>query len=282
MPLLGMGTYRLESCASVVEEGLRVGYRLIDTAQLYRNHADVARGIAASGVDREDIFLTSKVHVRHIKSLRIAEAVQQILRELDTGYLDLLLLHNPVKNFTQAWRDLVHCCAQYDIRHIGVSNFEEHHVDAILHSTGVPPWLNQVELNVFRQRRALVAHHCTHSIPLQSHTTLARGELLDDPALQAQAGKCAVTPSQFMYHYALDQGIGVLPCTRSSKHLKSNFDLLAQPAVVDVDAQGVQDLHRDFTFFKRGAHQASPAAAPRRQHSVPLSSAPLSSAPTNV
>ena len=124
--LVGLGTYKLqdEQCSQIIKFGLELGFRQIDTAQLYHNHTNIAQGISLSGVSREDIFIISKIHNSNIKKLKIAESIDNIKKELDTNYIDLILLHNPVKNYQNAWEELVRCKEHMRIKNIGVSNFD--------------------------------------------------------------------------------------------------------------------------------------------------------------
>ncbi len=150
---ISLGTYRLknEQCVQIVKSGLELGYRQIDTAELYKNHVQVAQGINLSGVPRESIFITSKIFNHNITKLKIVESVDKIKKELEIDYIDLILLHNPVKNYETAWATLIEIQTQQNIRYIGTSNFGLTHLESIKNLTGVIPYLNQIELSIWNQ-----------------------------------------------------------------------------------------------------------------------------------
>jgi 2,5-diketo-D-gluconate reductase A len=226
--LVGLGTYKLDNstCTQIVKSGLEIGYRLIDTAQLYQNHSQVSEGIKLSGIPRTDIFITSKIHNSNIRKCKIAESIDLIKKELDTDYLDLILLHNPVKNYEKAWVELINCKEHLNIKHIGVSNFYEPELDKIIGNTGIIPWLSQIELNIFNQQKDLIEYNNSKGIITQAHTTLTRGNLLNEPELIKFSQINNYKPVEIMYKYVLDQGIGILPTTLNILKLKSNYEIL--------------------------------------------------------
>ena len=231
--LIGLGTYKLqdETCTNIIKSGLEQGYRLIDTAQLYRNHTQVALGIKQSQVNREDIFICSKISNTNIKKLKISESIDQIKKELEINYLDLLLLHNPVKNYDTAWKELIYCQNFFDIKNIGVSNFEITHLENIMEKTMISPYLNQIELNLFNQQINLINFHKKNNIITQSHTTLTKGSLLDNQKLIKWSNQLTINPSELLFKFVLDQGIGILPRTTNLDHLKDNINLVNKPCI---------------------------------------------------
>lgn len=228
---LGIGTYKLQDdiCTNIVKEGLNYGYRLIDTAQLYKNHKEVALGIKQSNVERSDIFLTSKIHNKNIRHTKISESIDQILKELDTPYLDLLLLHNPVKNYDLAYAELIRCQSHFNIKHIGVSNFAIEHLDQIQNLTSVRPYLNQIEYNILngQSQLGLITYHNTHNIITQSHTNikthLNSNELISvNKDIVEKSGFTSST--DYLLSYPIKQNIGIIPGTSSVEHLKHNYN----------------------------------------------------------
>lgn len=154
MPLVGFGTFMLggETCANAVAEAIRIGYRMIDTAEAYGNEKEVGEGIRQSGIDRGELFLVTKVNFRSYKYAE--QTVMQSLANLQTDYLDLLLLHWPFANYYAAWRALEKLYADGRIRAIGVSNFEpDQLLDLIAYNKAVPA-VNQIETNLYCQRIA--------------------------------------------------------------------------------------------------------------------------------
>jgi 2,5-diketo-D-gluconate reductase A len=233
--LVGLGTYKIqdEQCTQIVKTGLEIGYRLIDTAQLYRNHNFVSQGIKLSGIPRTDIFITSKIHNSNIKKLKISDAINEIKKELDTDYIDLILLHNPVKNYEKAWEELIRCKEQLNIKHIGVSNFYEEELNRIILNTGIIPWLNQIELSIFNQQKNLIIYNNSKGIITQAHTTLTKGNLLNNSDINKWSNQLNISIPELMFKYVLDQGIGILPRTSKNENLHFNFNLLYKPKLFD-------------------------------------------------
>lgn len=228
--LIGLGTYKLvgNDCVQIIKTGLEIGYRLIDTAQLYKNHQDIKEGIVQSGISRTEIFITSKIHNKNITKLNISESISDIRTELGTDYLDLILLHNPVKNYELAWRELIMCQNHLNIRYIGVSNFYSEHLDTIIKKTNIKPWLNQIELNIFNQQTQLINYNKELNIHTQSHTTLTRNNLLTNENLCDFASELNLSVPELMFRYVREQDIGILPRTSNLEHLRTNWDTFAK------------------------------------------------------
>jgi len=233
--LFGLGTYKLQGdlCTNIVKNGLELGYRQIDTAQLYNNHNEVSLGIYQSEIKREEIFLISKIHNSNIKKIKIAESINQIKKELNTDYLDLLLLHNPVKNYEESWKELIFCKEQLGIKHIGVSNFDIIHLEKIANMQ--IPWLNQIELNIFNSNRKndLINYHKKNNIITQAHTILTKGNLLNDNQLTEWSSKLNIPNYELMFKFVIDQNIGILQRTSNLDHLISNWNLCSKPLLYD-------------------------------------------------
>jgi len=234
---IGLGTYKLQDaqCVSIIKAGLEIGYRQIDTAQLYRNHIQVSQGIKLSGIPREEIFIISKISNQNIRKLKIAESIDLIKKELDVEYVDLILLHNPVKNYEKAWEDLIYCQTQFDIRNIGVSNFNIEHLEKIISNTNQNPWLNQIELNIFNQQDKLIQYSKSKNIIIQSHTTLTKTNLLHTEDLVQLANMLELSSPNTMFKFVLDMGIGILPKTTNLTHLERNYKLAGMKKIFDTD-----------------------------------------------
>jgi diketogulonate reductase-like aldo/keto reductase len=226
--LFGLGTYKLQGdlCINIVKNGLELGYRQIDTAQLYNNHNEVSLGISQSGIKRDEIFLISKIHNSNIKKIKIAESIYQIKKELNTDYLDLILLHNPVKNYKESWKELILCKEQMGIKHIGVSNFNIIHLEKIIDMQ--IPWLNQIELNIFNQQNDLIKYHKKNNIITQAHTILTKGNFLNDVQLIDWSSKLNIPNYELMFKYVIDQNIGILQRTSNLEHLILNWNICSK------------------------------------------------------
>lgn len=227
--LIGLGTYKIqnEQCVQIVKSGLEIGYKLIDTAQLYQNHKFISHGIKLSGVPRTEIFIISKILNSNIKKLKIAESIGEIKKDLETDYIDLILLHNPVKNYDKAWEELIRCKEHFNIRYIGVSNFYQPELEKIILNTGIIPWLNQIELNIFNQQKDLISYNNSKGIITQAHTTLTKGNLLTEPTIIKWSDQLKIPVSELMFKYVLDQDIGTLPSTSNLDRLRINYNALS-------------------------------------------------------
>jgi hypothetical protein len=231
--LFGLGTYKLqgELCTNIVKNGLELGYKQIDTAQLYNNHNEVSLGIYQSGIQRDEIFLISKIHNSNIKKIKIAESINQMKKELNTDYLDLLLLHNPVKNYEESWKELILCKEQLGVKHIGVSNFNIIHLEKIIDIQ--IPWLNQIELNIFNQQNELIKYHKKNNIITQAHTILTKGNFINDSQLTEWSCKLNIPNYELMFKFVIDQNIGILQRTSNLDHLILNWKLCFTPVLYD-------------------------------------------------
>jgi 2,5-diketo-D-gluconate reductase A len=218
---IGLGTYRLRNteCEKIVSSAINMGYRLIDTAELYRNHQQIAHGIKLSDVSRDNIFIISKIHPT-TPADKIPEHISNILRELDTDYLDLLLLHRPNQDYVKCWEQMIRSHAQMNIRKIGVSNFNATHLDQI-EKTGVIPFLNQIECSVFLQRKDLIKRCDRSGILVQAYSSLISNP--NDSAIWDIAQKLNISSQSLMLNFLREQNIGVIPKSTNLIHLKENL-----------------------------------------------------------
>lgn len=215
---LGFGTYQLgDATQEMCLRALDVGYRHIDTANLYRNEAAVAAAIEASGIPRSQIFVTTKIHVRDVLANRVTEAAQCALDLL--GQIDLLLLHAATPNAVEAWSTLREIGSP-EIREIGVSNFDISQLESLAPHL---PAYNQVEITPFWPRRRLGGYCREQNIGVIAHSSLTKGRRLDHSVLLSIAQKHDATPSQVLLAWGLAQGFAVLPRTSNPAHLEENF-----------------------------------------------------------
>lgn len=228
MPLVGFGTFMLdgETCTEAVSTAIKSGYRMIDTAEAYGNEKAVGDGIKRSGIDRRELFVVTKVN---FKSYENAEkAVTQSLANLQTDYIDLLLLHCSFANYYAAWRVLEKLYAEGTVRAIGVSNFEPDRLLDLIAYNKVIPAVYQIETNLYCQRgsergwmdKKQVAHMAF--VPLGQG---CRNEMYREPAVLALAEKYGKTPAQVLLRFLTQKGITVIPRSTKPEHIKENFDL---------------------------------------------------------
>ena len=219
---IGLGTYQLgEKTFSACLKALEIGYRHIDTASLYRNEKQVAEAIEQSGIKREEIFVTSKIKVRDIKSGNIEAAVCKSLESLKS--IDLLLLHAPTKNLVAAWKQMLEISQWQEIEEIGVSNFDICHLQKL--EFQLPQW-NQIEVTPYLQRVNLVRYCQQKNIQIIAHSPLVKGRKLLCDNLKAIAKKVQITPSQLLIAWSLAKGYIVIPRSSKLTHLQENFDAL--------------------------------------------------------
>ena len=219
---IGLGTYRLgEETIFACLKALEIGYRHIDTASLYRNEKQVAKAIEQSGLKREEIFVTSKIKVKDIKSGHIETAVCKSLENLKS--IDLLLLHAPTENLVDAWKQMLEITRWKEIGEVGVSNFEVCDLQKL--EFQLPKW-NQIEVTPYLQRRNLVRYCQQKNIQIVAHSPLVKGKKLFCDRLKSLAQSIQISPSQLLIAWSLAKGYVVLPRSSNLIHLQENFDAI--------------------------------------------------------
>ena len=240
MPLVGFGTFMLsgETCVKAVAEAIQSGYRMIDTAEAYGNEKEVGAGIRASGIDRRELFLVTKVN---FKSYEHAEqTVMQSLENLGTDYLDLLLLHWPFANYYGAWRALEKLYEAGKVRAIGVSNFEPDQLLDLIAYNKVAPAVDQIETNLYCQRSAERGWMDKKQVAHMAYAPLGQGnrnEMFREPAVLALAEKYGKTPAQILLRFLTQKGIAVIPRSTQPEHIRENFALFDFKLTADELAQ---------------------------------------------
>jgi 2,5-diketo-D-gluconate reductase A len=241
MPLFGIGTYTVtgEECSNIIFKGLKLGYRLIDTAELYGNHTEVALGISTAQqyniATREDIWISSKIHNRDQRRLEIGKAVQKILSDLNTNYIDLIMLHSAQKTYVSAYKELLTVKNYFNIRNIGVSNFRQDELEAIIKHTGITPYINQVEISPFNQRLQLREYMKEHNMLTQAYSSLVCGKMFDSKYLQHDSN----TPIQLLLGWGKHYNIRPIPTSHNITELQMNYNTLQN---INLDIQTIQQL----------------------------------------
>lgn len=228
IPQLGFGVFQIpaEDTARVVGEALTAGYRHIDTAWGYMNEAGVGEALAVSGLDRDEVFITTKVWNSFQGRDRTLESFDASMDALGLDELDLLLIHWPAPgngNFVETWEAFVELQAGGRLRSIGVSNFQPDHIGQIIEATGVVPALNQVELHPYFQQRTLRDFHELHGIRTEAWSPIARGRVAADPTIVAIAAKHGRTPAQITLRWEIQHGIIVIPKSVTPERITSNL-----------------------------------------------------------
>jgi 2,5-diketo-D-gluconate reductase A len=265
MPQLGFGVWRIpdEDTADIVGQAIEAGYRLIDTAMVYRNEAGVGRAVAGAGVARDELFITTKLanmHQGHDQALRAFDAS---LGRLALDYVDLYLIHWPLPaagRYLDTWRALIRLKDEGRVRSIGVSNFTPEHLGRLIEATGITPAINQIELHPRFQQRAAREFHARHGIVTQSWSPLGRGHLVDHPALAAIGAQYGKSWAQVVIRWHLQSGLAVIPKSVTRQRIRDNRDVfdfalsaddLVTIAALD-DAEGRDGGHPDVMAFDFG------------------------------
>ena len=231
IPTLGFGTYKVapEDAYDAVSRALEVGYRHIDTAQMYGNEAEVGAALDASGIPREQIFLTTKVDNSNHEPERAAVSIARSLEDLRTDYVDLLLVHWPLPalyggDVALPWPALEEAFSAGGARAIGLSNYEREHVEAVRAVATVLPHVLQVEAHPFLPNNALRTYAQGLGMVFEAWSPLARGRAITDPTLRAIGDELGVSAAQVTLRWAIDRGHVVFPKTLSRERMATNFD----------------------------------------------------------
>ena len=238
IPQFGLGVYKVEDAlaAELVEGAIDAGYRHVDTAKLYFNEKGVGAGVRASGIPREEIFVTTKVwndDQGYDETLRAFDASLELL---GMDYVDLYLIHWPAAargKYVDTWRALESLKADGRARSIGVSNFTEAHLGHLLESATEKPVINQVELHPFLQQRELRAYDDAHGILTEAWSPLARGLAVANPVLASIGEKYGKSAAQVALRWHIEQGLVVIPKSNSVARIRENS--LVFDFVLDAD-----------------------------------------------
>lgn len=229
MPVLGYGVYQVskDECERCVREALDAGYRLVDTAQSYFNEEEVGRAVEASGIPREEIFLTSKVWLEHYGYEACRASVEESLRKLKTDYLDLMLLHQPFGDAYGAWRALEDLYEEGKLRAIGISNFYVDRMVEFASFNRIKPMVNQMETNPLCQQAELKEWADKYGIQLEAWAPFGegRGGLFENEVLRATGAKYGKTAAQVMLRWNIQRGVVVLPKSVRKERMEQNIDV---------------------------------------------------------
>ncbi|WP_201582031.1 aldo/keto reductase [Psychrobacter glacincola] len=250
IPVLGLGTWQStgQDCVDVVSQALKMGYEHIDTAQAYGNEKEVGQGIKQSGVSRDKFFLTTKIFPDDMKfePEKLIAAAKRSLADLDTDYVDLLLLHWPDDRvpLSETIPALCELQKQGLTRHIGVSNFNIANIIEAEKYADVPIVVNQVEFHPFIKQKTLQTFLNNHHILLEAYSPLARGDVFDNEIIKEIADKHNVTPAQISLAWILaDKHRIAIPKTSNPDHLQGNLDAIKVQLSAD-DIEKISSLAR--------------------------------------
>ncbi|WP_276272861.1 aldo/keto reductase [Haloarcula litorea] len=255
VPAIGLGTWQLTGtdCRETVRTALELGYRHVDTAQAYGNERQVGRGIAAADVDREDVFLTTKLDGGNRDPASVRRSVHESLAKLGTDYLDLLLIHWPnapwMVDNGETLRAMDRLVDEGLVRNVGVSNFPRDLLDDARRQSDAPIITDQVQYHPYWDQRELLDYCRIHDVLLTAYSPLARGGVLDDPALVQIGNRHGKSPAQVALRWLVQQdGVAAVPKASSRDHLAANlavFDF----ELTDAEMERVRDPSKVTTGY---------------------------------
>jgi 2,5-diketo-D-gluconate reductase A len=230
IPQLGFGVFQVppEETADVATRALLAGYRHIDTAAAYRNEAEVGQAIHAAGLERDDVFITTKCFNDDHGYEQAKRALRASLDRLEIDFVNLYLIHWPVPahdKYVETWKAFVELQSEGLVRSIGVSNFQPAHLERLIAETGVTPTVNQVELHPRFQQPGLRHEHAELGIVTEAWSPLAQGQVLDDPTIKQIADAHEKTPGQVVIRWHLQLGNVVIPKSVTPERITENLDV---------------------------------------------------------
>ena len=231
IPQLGFGVYQIppEQTAEAVGAALEIGYRHIDTAEMYRNEKGVGEAIRSSGIDRDEIFVTSKLNNGFHRRDDALRAFDQSLADLGLDSLDLFLVHWPLPtidvDYVETWKAMEEIYRGGRCRAIGVSNFNAHHLRRLFAETEIRPAVNQIEIHPYLAQDELRAFDADHEIVTEAWSPIAQGKVLDDPAVVRVAERYGKTPAQVVLRWHIQRGDVVFPKSVTRSRMEENFAL---------------------------------------------------------
>jgi 2,5-diketo-D-gluconate reductase A len=244
IPQLGFGTYQVppEDTASAVSTALEIGYRHIDTAQMYQNEAGVGEAIKASGIPREELWITSKLNNGFHRPDDARRSFDETLEKLGVDVIDLFLIHWPLPtrydgDYVSTWRTLTELVDQGRARAVGVSNFQPAHLDRIVAETGVVPAVNQIEVHPYFCNEEARAASIRHGVEVEAWSPIAQGAVLDDAVIGRIAEAHGKTPAQVTLRWHVERGDIVFPKSVTEQRIRENFDIFDFSLSVDEVAE---------------------------------------------
>ena len=252
MPLMGLGTWDLRgtNCIRTVRAAIDMGYRLIDTAQMYSNEAQVGRAIRQSSAARDELFITTKIYRISNSYQKAKEAIERSLDYLMTDYVDLLLLHEPYRQGPEMYRALEDALKEGKARAIGISNYDEAWYSEFLSQCDVVPAVNQLEAHVFYQKWDYQKQLEKNGTMMQAWAPLGEGigNIPTNPLLSEIGSKYGKTAAQVALRFLVQRGISVIPKSRHPERLEENMNIF-DFNLSDEDISLIKTLDRDDTFF---------------------------------
>jgi 2,5-diketo-D-gluconate reductase A len=267
IPQLGFGVFQIDPAETerAVRVALEVGYRHIDTAEMYGNERGVGEAIRASGLDRGEVYVTSKLNNSFHEPDEARKAFDRTLSELGVDHVDLFLIHWPLPtlydgDYVSTWKTLEEFRADGRSRSIGLSNFQVEHLERLAAETEVVPAVNQIELHPYFQNREVAAYGEGHGIVTEAWSPIAQGDVLDDAEIGEIAEKLGSTPAQVVLRWHIQHGYIVFPKSVTPERIRENFELFDFELDTD-DMSRIDALDRG-EEARRGPHPEQFAYTP--------------------
>ena len=252
MPKLGYGVYQTppEETERCVMDAIRIGYRSIDTAQAYGNEEGVGNAMVKCGLPREDLFITTKIWISNYGYEKAKASIEESLKKLQTGYIDLLLLHQPFGDYYGAYRAMEEAYKEGKVRAIGVSNFYPDRYLDIFHFSEIKPAVNQVETHVFQQQKVTKKYMEKHGTQIMSWGPFAEGknDYFQNPVLKEIGAQYGKSVAQVALRLLLQSDVVVIPKSTHENRMKENFDVF-DFALTEEDMKKIQTLDTGKSLF---------------------------------
>jgi len=230
IPQFGLGVYQIpsnEECEKICLKAFKLGYRHIDTAHIYGNEKGVGAAIKKSGIPRNNFFITTKLWINDFGKGKSLKEIDEMLKRLDTDYIDLLLLHWPKGKYIEAYKDMEKAFEQKKVKAIGLSNFKVNEIKEILGICKIKPAINQIELHPYAQRKDIVKICDENNIKIEAWYPIAHGDknLIENEVFTKISKKYNKTNVQVILRWHIQKGYIIFPRTRNEEHLKENINI---------------------------------------------------------
>ena len=253
IPQFGLGVYMIpgdENTKAACLEAFRAGYRHIDTAHAYQNERGVGAAVKESGIPREEIWITTKLWPSEYGEGKTAEAIDKMLSRLDTGYIDLLLLHQQFGDYIGAWKDMEKAVAAGKVKSIGISNFESDRLEELLDAATIKPSDLQVECHPYYQQTQLKERIAKYGTVIESWYPIGHGDkdLLNEPVFTELAEKYGKNNVQIILRWHIQEGTIVFPKSTNPKHIQDNIDIFDFELTTE-EMDRIRALDKGVRFF---------------------------------
>lgn len=252
MPLVGLGTWDLRNkeCIDTVSKAIQLGYRLIDTAQMYGNEKEVGLGIMKSGMNRQELFITTKIYRISNSYEKAKQAIDESLKNLQLDYIDLLLLHEPYTQGPQMYQALEEAYKEGKVKAIGISNYNEKWYQNFIKECSIIPAVNQVEVHVNFQKWQLQDMLEKHGTLMQAWSPLGQGigNIFKNPILIQIGKKYNKSPAQVALRFLVQRGISVIPKSNKESRLMENINIF-DFQLTDEEIETIKQLNTNKTLF---------------------------------